>query len=230
MNDHAAGHERINVQLDDLVDGSLSEDARRAVETHLEACAVCRADLAARRALLNHAAALPRRIEPERDLWPDVRSRLEGREESERARRWGRPRSVPIPALAAAAVVLLVAGAAALTLWLAGSGGPAGASRTAARAVPGAGPDAVTLVADWRALEGEYEGAANELQQTLDEIGDQLLPETRRIIEQNLRVINEAIVESRAALERDPANRELELVLRSAWSSKVELLQYVTRL
>jgi len=90
--------------------------------------------------------------------------------------------------------------------------------------------DPVALVADWRSFEREYAGAAEELQETLDELGNELSPETRRIVERNLDVIDAAIAESRAALEGDPANWELARALRSAWSSKVEMLQYVTRL
>lgn len=247
MNGNGIDHERISARLDDFVDGELSARERRELEAHVEVCAACRADVESRRALRDQAAAVPRSIEPDRDLWPDIRSRLKGQELvqraeradpaglSGRARRW-RPRPLHAPAtrstLAAAATVLLVAGGAALTVWLSGNGDPAGAPRSADRT--GAGgrtePDPVALVADWRSLEGEYVGAAEELQQALDEIGNELAPGTRRIVEDNLRVIDEAIAESRAALERDPANRELERALRAAWSSKVEMLQYVTRL
>jgi len=220
MNANRSDHESVNARLDDLLDGQLSESTRREVEAHLETCDACRVALATRRELLDEVAALPRRVEPSRELWPDIRSRLEERE--------ARGRAGSLRALAAAAMVALVAGAAALTLWLWADGDPTEASRSADRA--GAGDDPVALVGDWRSVEREYAGAAEELQQTLEEIGDELSPETRRIVERNLEVIDAAIAESRAALEGDPANRELARALRSAWSSKVEMLQYVTRL
>lgn len=220
MNANRSDHESVNARLDDLLDGQLSESTRREVEAHLETCDACRVALATRRELLDEVAALPRRVEPSRELWPDIRSRLEERE--------ARGRAGSLRALAAAAMVALVAGAAALTLWLWADGDPTEASRSADRA--GAGDDPVALVGDWRSVEREYAGAAEELQQTLEEIGDELSPETRRIVERNLEVIDAAIAESRAALEGDPANRELARSLRSAWSSKVEMLQYVTRL
>jgi len=220
MNANRSDHESVNARLDDLLDGQLSESTRREVEAHLETCDACRVALATRRELLDEVAALPRRVEPSRELWPDIRSRLEERE--------ARGRAGSLRALAAAAMVALVAGAAALTLWLWADGDPTEASRSADRA--GAGDDPVALVGDWRSVEREYAGAAEELQQTLEEIGDELSPETRRIVERNLEVIDAAIAESRAALEGDPANRELARSLRFAWSSKVEMLQYVTRL
>lgn len=221
MNANRSDHESVNARLDDLLDGQLSGGTRREVEAHLETCAACRATVATRRELRDDVAALSRSVEPSRDLWPAIRSRMKERE--------ARGRAGSLRALAAAAMVALVAGAAALTLWLSADGDPTETSRSADGGAV-AGDEPVALVADWRSLEREYAGAAEELQQTLDEIGDELSPETRRIVERNLEVIDAAIAESRAALEGDPANRELARALRSAWSSKVEMLQYVTRL
>lgn len=221
MNANRSDHESVKARLDDLVDGQLSDRTRREVEGHLETCAACRATVATRRELSDEIATLPRSVEPSRELWPDIRSRLEERE--------ARGRAGSLRALAAAATGALVAGAAALTLWLSADGDPTEASRAADRGAS-AGDDPVALVADWRSFEREYAGAAEELQETLDELGNELSPETRRIVERNLDVIDAAIAESRAALEGDPANWELARALRSAWSSKVEMLQYVTRL
>ncbi len=65
---------------DDLLhgyaEGALDAAARRAAEAHLAACAACRNDAAALGALVAGARALPRAIEPERDLWEGIEERI----------------------------------------------------------------------------------------------------------------------------------------------------------
>ena len=92
-------------RLNGYVDGALEPAARDAAERHLATCATCRSDVEGLQALLAGAAGLPKRIEPARDLWPEIAPRL------------GR-RGVPWWAGAAAAVVL----AAAVLLVVAGRG------------------------------------------------------------------------------------------------------------
>jgi anti-sigma factor RsiW len=72
-------HREIRELLDDYVDGALSWPDRRIVESHLAACAGCRADYDALVALTAATAALPRSIEPRRDLWPGIAERIGGR-------------------------------------------------------------------------------------------------------------------------------------------------------
>lgn len=64
-------------QLDDYVDGALPPAAARELETHLAACAGCRTQLDALRALRAATAALPRDLEPARDLWSAIAPQLE---------------------------------------------------------------------------------------------------------------------------------------------------------
>jgi hypothetical protein len=80
-------------------------------------------------------------------------------------------------------------------------------------------PDAVGL-AD--GLE-ELEAALLEGRGTLD-------PNTLRLLEKNLAVIERAIAESRAALEVDPGNDYLERHLRNALESKRTYLEEAVRL
>ena len=53
----------------------------------------------------------------------------------------------------------------------------------------------------------------------------QLDPRTAAIIEANLKVIDDAIAQSKAALAQDPASRFLNNQLNSALGKKLELLQ-----
>lgn len=64
-------------QIDDYMDGELAEAERAAVERHLSGCAACRADVEALRSLVADARALPRELEPGRDLWPAIAGQVE---------------------------------------------------------------------------------------------------------------------------------------------------------
>ena len=71
--------ERMDEQLNDFVDGLLSDTAARDVTAHLETCAACRDTLSSLRALKAEAAALPD-IQGEELAAPEmtVRGRGEG--------------------------------------------------------------------------------------------------------------------------------------------------------
>ena len=57
-----------------------------------------------------------------------------------------------------------------------------------------------------------------------------MTPETRAVVEKNLAVIDAALVEIRAALAKDPNNRELLRMLGATRKRKIETLQLVVKL
>ena len=63
--------------LDDYVDGGLPAAEVARGEKHLAGCAACRAQVESLRRLLGVAAALPKEIVPERNLWPEIAAELE---------------------------------------------------------------------------------------------------------------------------------------------------------
>jgi len=69
-------HERVLASLDDYLDGDLPSEVADAVAAHLQSCAACRRERAAQVDLRAAATALPREIEPARDLWPEIASRV----------------------------------------------------------------------------------------------------------------------------------------------------------
>ena len=69
--------ERMDEQLNDFVDGLLSDTAARDVTAHLETCAACSDALSSLRALKAEAAALPDSLQPGRDLWPAIERKLD---------------------------------------------------------------------------------------------------------------------------------------------------------
>lgn len=81
MNDHLT-----EPQLNGYADGSLAAAECAAVERHLAGCALCRAEVEALRGLLHDVAALPRSIEPPRELWGAIERRIQERGERGRGK------------------------------------------------------------------------------------------------------------------------------------------------
>ena len=198
----------VRERLDAYVEGVLPEEESMAVAAHLEACAVCRADLDRWRELFDRAANLPRSIEPPRDLWPSIDAALDAR------------RAVALTSrlrpfwLVAAALALVVVTAAITTFVLRQSDSAMarklkGLDQRPSVVEPGPGPSTEDLL---RSLEAQ-----------------DVPPETMAIVQRNLAVIDVAIAELEAALERDPDNQELARMLVSTHRKKAELVESAVR-
>ncbi|MDP6778770.1 MAG: zf-HC2 domain-containing protein, partial [Candidatus Latescibacteria bacterium] len=112
-------HEDASSRLNDYVDDQLTADAHGEVEAHLEGCDLCRDEVRFLRSLLADAAALPRSVSPDRDLWSGISDRMDGNggasvdfEEIRRRSTW------PRWSLLAAAAVLLMAASSAITAFI----------------------------------------------------------------------------------------------------------------
>jgi len=68
-------HDAWTDRLSDYLDGAMSVDERGAFEAHLAACDECARALESLREIVARARSLPDRA-PERDLWPEILSRL----------------------------------------------------------------------------------------------------------------------------------------------------------
>jgi hypothetical protein len=115
-------------------------------------------------------------------------------------------------------------------MWLALGPGPEApasiaASDRATQPQATLGPAAAVLISS---VEQEYGQAIEELERTFDAGRSQLDPRTVRVVEENLRAIDEAIAEARAALARDPANGYLYRHLDQTMTKKVDLLRRAT--
>lgn len=228
-------HERTLELLDDFVGGELPPRDEREVRRHLMQCDDCRAEEQALRALLDMAAALPDEVMPARDLWRDIAPRLGARDaEADPAGsipevRVIGPRPVrPLPwwMLAAASIALVVT-TSLLTLRFAGGREtptlPPQVARPPAAAVQGGGTPAV--LAAFQPAEREYEKAIADLQAVLNARRGELAPQTVATLEANLRIIDQAIRESRAALAADPSRPELTRMLTDAYDTKLDVLR-----
>ncbi len=226
-------HEHWVHRLSEVVDGTLEPDERRAAEAHLDGCATCREILDDLHRVVAEAATLGE-VRPTRDLWPGIEASLApvdrdvlhlpagGARRTEPRPPAGRRRGLFLsaPQLAAAAAVLVLLSSAA-TWALApggaipvpgeGAGVPATGAVRAAAAAPGASPELARQVAQL--------GAALEASR------DRLDPETLRMVEKNLAVIERAIEDSRRALAVDPSNDFLQEHLERAYERKLSYLQ-----
>ena len=230
-------HEQTLELLDDYVGGELPPREERDVRRHLMQCDDCRAEETALRLLLDEAAALPEAMDPPRDLWQAIAPRLEARTPAvpagpaERLDEVGviGPRPVrPLPwwMLAAASVALVVTTSFATLRFADGPDEdavvlPAQQAQAPAPAV-GATP---TALASFAPAEQEYEKAIGDLQTVLETNRGQLAPETVAVLEANLRIIDQAILESRAALAKDPNSPELARMLTDAYGAKLNVLR-----
>ncbi len=153
---------------------------------------------------------------PERSLWPGIEARI--------IRRPGASRSFTftLPQLAMAATLLIAISAG--VSWLAMRPAPA-TPEVAIRAV--AEPTDAVQGDVQRATfaDAAYDAAVADLEQVLREGRDTLDPQTVMVLERNLAAIDEAIRQSRAALDADPANTYLNSHLADARRRKLELLR-----
>jgi Putative zinc-finger len=208
------------LQFNDYLDDLLSESEQGAVHAHLAGCAECRAEAEVLRSVLADVRALPKGVKPARDLLPGIHAAIGARQVT--ALDGWRTRSLwslRVP-LAAAAVMLVVASV--VVTRIIDQRAPAA---TFTQAPNGSSVLVSQQVND---LETRYEGAIAELQQMIDAQRAQLSPSTIRVLEENLRVIDRAIRESRAALQADPANEMVNEMLRSGYEKKLELLRRAT--
>ena len=223
-------HEVIKHLLDDYVTGDLPEEARAPVEEHIAACALCSAEVESLKQILARAAELPRSIDPPADAWSNIRSAIARDESAARAdnsvsriRIWQRSY-----VLAAAAILVAVLSSAGTAVYMNAhySGartGSAVGSNPSSEATP------ATLVA-FTIEENNYLRTAAMLQDLVDQQEGSLAPETVAQLKASLRTIDEAILEARNALARDPANKMLVEMLSASYRQKLDLLRRTTEL
>jgi hypothetical protein len=209
-------------RLEEFLAGRLDGAGRAALERELAVDAELRADLEFLRRVRNEAAALPRTLEPGRDLWPEIAARLDG------ARRgtvdFGRYRTrqrVPMMryVVAAAAIALF-----AVALPLLVEPRPSGVGPVdVAGAAPESDPELERVTA-------QYLAARDELMAALAERKDKIAPETYAVVEENLTVIASAVSEIETALAIEPESEKLERMLYAAYRSEVNLLRQAVQL
>jgi anti-sigma-K factor RskA len=217
-------HEVIRHLLDDYVTGELTEDARAPVADHIAACEICSAEVESLKRILAQAADLPRSIDPPAEAWSNIRAVIERDKQAVAAHSssaihlWRRPY-----ALAAAAALLVIMSSAGTALYMS-SRASNGSSASAVASSPTGGATPATLAA-FTIEENTYLRNVAVLQDLLDQQEASLAPETVAQLKASLRTIDEAILEARNALARDPANKMLIEMLSGTYRQKVDLMR-----
>lgn len=230
-------HEEIRARLDEFADGTLPEgEERAALVRHLVECRECAEEVRGLQGVLAQIQALARSCDPPRDLWPDLEVAIRGlpRRASSSARGWRRIREGLAAALSprvwpwewkvrgalALASILVVVLANTLPVPV----------RDGSRARGRAGVTAVEMTPMMRALDLQCMGTGKQLLSALEGPPGALTPEAAAVIEENLRIVEQAIEESRSALEADPGNGRLVHMLATHYQRKLLLLHDATRL
>lgn len=218
-------------RLQDQIDGTLDPVVGRELDAHLDACAPCRA-LAADLAAVADAGASLDPIDVPEHVW----LQLAGRWRREQAASGVVPRAtMPVRAprrytsfhaLAAAAMLAVAAGGG----WIAWRATEASGDVILSKPVGAAGnADTGVLVEsarnDLAAAEQLYTRAIAGLEQAAQGQKELLEPQVAANIDATLRVVDQAIGESRAAVKAQPLSTEARESLFEALRKKVALLQ-----
>lgn len=168
-------------------------------------------------------SSLPKSLEPQRDLWPDIARNLAPRAapSAPASQAAGPPARVLRWRIAAA--LALPAAAAALALWwvrpaVVSPVASVDAPAPAALPAPGGGDDLA------QAFEA-YRAAAAQLERAIRTRSDNLPPDTRAVLEDNLQVIDGALKRLETALQAHPADPALVGMALQMWRSKLALLE-----
>lgn len=232
----------------DYFEGTLDARTRAEVDTHAASCLRCGSLIRDVNGIRENAVAIGD-LTPSRNLWLEIESRIQPRVVT-----IGVVRHAPVMArwwMAAAAAALIVSTAGVTYVVTSGSPSPrvalapaqpAGAASDPAAAAPAVaasdpGVPGDSSVSAAPALASRTVGSTaassdlqlgNEISRLLVVVSErraQLDPATVKIVEDNLRLIDAAVKQARAALVRDPASGFLTDQLNGVLEKKVELLR-----
>ena len=190
------------------------------------------------RDIVRAAGELPE-LAPSRDLWAGIAARIEAPVVALPTHGAGRPLpevAAPAPAPApdrlpwrrlAVAASLLVAATAGVTYTLARRARPEPAAAADSAGPQVFAPLAPVQPASLETTEQTFDREIGALRGIVDERRTELDPATVAVLEKNLKVIDNAIAESKAALARDPASAFLLDRLTHAYDTKLQLLRGV---
>lgn len=246
-------------RLEEYFDGTLSPEAHREIEAHLAGCPHCRDELSSLGALLDTVTEMrEKQTEPPRDLWPEIAARvaLGSRSDTDReaaaSRRTSRDLGTddPVPGRLrtspggnriswpwlAGAVGL--AAAAVLVLFIlpgsrrgAGKVDVAGHNPPASTAAAPAADGSETMTRELAMLDAQVKSSRQSVRQEgLAGAADTTVAAPAwRIFDQSLGVLDQAIRDSRAALEREPNSPVLQKSLLAAYQKQLELIRWANR-
>ncbi len=234
--------DKFSDSLGALIDGTISPDEKRALDEHLETCAACRTLAADLRRIHDEAVRLPR-VDPPEALWTKVRARIEAQSQApsgwrERLTTWvAGPAPRPafgfrLAAVSSAIVLILAVATGYVLIHKQGAkpGTPAAGQAPEAQIGAPAGNAAdqelvQSVEMELRTAEEHYEKAIAGLEQIAKADEGSLDPQVAAVLQKNLGIIDQAIRDSRVALQSQPTSQVAQATLFEAFRRKVALLQ-----
>lgn len=244
----SATHREWTDRLSDYLAGELDAPELEAVENHLAECGSCRRVLEEVRDVIARAGALEE-LRPPRDLWAGIAATIQapvrapamsgarvialpsagahgsdGPDRSDARGGDGTRITLSLPQLAAASIALVTLSAA--TMWMAGLGLGVDGEEASVPVPTGA----VAMVSDVPELPEGFSAQLSALEEPLAAAFATLDPNTVRILERNLNVVEQAIADSRQALAQDPGNEFLIDHLDRVYQRKLTYMRAAARL
>ena len=208
-------------ELNDFNDGLAGAEVSARVQAHLATCDACRHTLDVLHGLHSEAGAVARERDVPAFVWDRVWEQTIAHPQQQTRRALWHARY----ALAAAAVVLVVLGSS-LTLWL-------GGDRNHAQPVATTNPPHATLHANvvaYKAVEADYAKTADALIVLLEQRRSSMDTTVVRTVEENLKIMDQAIGRAREALMSDPTNKDIAEALASAHQARIHMLNRAVRM
>lgn len=204
--------------VSDRLDGTLSDTQRAQLDAHLAGCSACREVARDLEQIHGGAASLPT-LTPSRDLWSGIEARIEAPVVSLESHRRGPLARWSTRQFAAAAVLVAVTAGGTWFVAVRSEGAPTVPVATS----PGPRTELVSVAAEKGMA--AYEGEIGALRNIIDTRRADLDSATVAVLEKNLKLIDQAIAESKAALAADPASTFLADQVSRAYDTKLELLR-----
>ena len=206
-------------RIDGYLDGRLRPEDAEALRNHLAECPACAEEADAVKDLRQRAARLPRSLDPRRDLWPEIATRIA-------AEKVVRGRFVRRALMAAAAVALLAGSV--VTAYMVGRSQVG--TTVENRQVVETGPLEIVLASFEGLGVDDYLVTRSELLGALEARRDDLSPETLEVLMANLKVIDDAMGKIAQALGEEPGNQFLMKQLAAAYRRQINFLEMAVRL
>ncbi|MDQ4080031.1 MAG: zf-HC2 domain-containing protein [Gemmatimonadota bacterium] len=254
MNERLITCAQVDERLAEWMDDELDAQTRAGLEGHIAGCVRCAGLVKDLESIRRDAAALPVLV-PSRDLWPEIEARIQAPVislEPARASTPRRSRNTWWMGVAAAGLVAVTAGVTHMltkaqsvspapmvatddpavvrtvdsmpadTQTEASEPTPPDMEPSNAQRAPSPAPESATLVGS---ATSEYDRDVARLRAILQDRRSELDSSTVTVLERNLELIDRAIAESRAALERDPGSEFLADQLARVMTKKVAILR-----
>lgn len=184
----------------DAIDGTLDDGLQKPYDDHIASCVDCREEERLMRDLLDRTAQLPADIMPDRELWAGIEEKI-----------LETPKNIIAFPKFRRRLVQTVMGAAGVFIVFMLITVPVEPVENIAENEPS------QEELDREKLEAEYARAKDSLMLALDARKDAMSPEILAMIEENLNIIENAVVDINRALATNPDDPQLERMLLVAY-------------